>query len=88
MQSIALRLAECGLTMHPEKSKIVYCKDSNRTESSPHVYFTFLGFTFQPRKALSKQRQVFTSFLPGVSKDALKRMRQTVRGWKLIDRLM
>ena len=83
MRSIALRLAECGLTMHPEKSKIVYCKDSNRTESSPHVYFTFPGFTFQPRKALSKQRQVFTSFLPGVSKDASKRMRQTVRGWKL-----
>jgi group II intron reverse transcriptase/maturase len=83
MQSIALRLAECGLAMHPEKSKIVYCKDSNRTESSPHVYFTFLGFTFQPRKALNKQRQIFTSFLPGVSKDALKRMRQTVRGWKL-----
>ena len=83
MQSIALRLMECGLTMHPEKSKIVYCKDSNRTESSPRVYFTFLGFTFQPRKALSKQRRVFTRFLPGVSKDALKRMRRTVRGWKL-----
>ena len=84
MQSIALRLAECGLTMHPEKSKIVYCKDSNRTESYPHVYFTFLGFTFRPRKALSKQNRLFTSFLPGVSADALKRMRQTVRGgWKL-----
>ena len=83
MQSIALRLAECGLTMHPEKSKIVYCKDSNRTEPYPHVNFTFLGFTFRPRKALSKQRRIFTSFLPGVSADALKRMRQTVRGWKL-----
>jgi RNA-directed DNA polymerase len=83
MQSIALRLAECGLTMHPEKSKTVYCKDSNRTESYPHVNFTFLGFTFQPRKALSKQNRFFTSFLPGVSADAKKRMRQTVRGWKL-----
>src|SRR6266540_1142160 len=83
MQSIALRLAECGLTMHPEKSKIVYCKDSNRTKSYPHVHFTFLGFTFQPRKALSKQNRLFTSFLPGVSADAMKRMRQTVRGWKL-----
>jgi RNA-directed DNA polymerase len=83
MQSIALRLAECGLMMHPEKSKIVYCRDSNRTESFPHVYFTFLGFTFQPRKALSKQNRLFTSFLPGVSANALKRMRQTVRGWKL-----
>ncbi len=83
MQSIALRLAECGLTMHPEKSKIVYCNDSNRTKSYPHVHFTFLGFTFQPRKALSKQNRLFTSFLPGVSADAMKRMRQTVRGWKL-----
>src|ERR1017187_164844 len=83
MQSIALRLVECGLTMHPEKSKIVYCKDDKRTRPFPHVYFTFLGFTFRPRKAMSKQRRLFTGFLPGVSTDALKRMRQEVRGWKL-----
>jgi RNA-directed DNA polymerase len=83
MQSIASRLAECGLTMHPEKSKIVYCKDSNRTQAYPHVYFTFLGFTFRPRKALSKARRIFTSFLPGASADAMKKMRQAVRGWKL-----
>ena len=51
MRSIALRLADCGLTMHPDKSKIVYCKDSNRNEQYPHVSFTFLGFTFRPRKA-------------------------------------
>jgi hypothetical protein len=83
MQSIALRLAECGLTMHPEKSKIVYCKDGKRTRPFPHVYCTFLGFTFRPRKAMSKQRRLFTGFLPGMSTDALKRMRQEVRGWKL-----
>src|SRR5215469_459171 len=83
MQSIASRLAECGLTMHPEKSRIVYCKDSNRARVYPHVHFTFLGFTFRPRKALSKARRIFTSFLPGVSADAMKKMRQAVRGWKL-----
>jgi len=83
MQSIASRLEECGLAMHPEKSKIVYCKDSNRAQAYPNVNFTFLGFTFQSRKALSKQNRLFTSFLPGVSADASKRMRQTVRGWKL-----
>ena len=83
MQAIASRLAECGLMMHPEKSKIVYCKDSNRTQAYPHVYFTFLGFTFRPRKALSKARRLFTSFLPGASADAMKKMRQAVRGWKL-----
>ena len=83
MQSIALRLAECGLTMHPDKSKVVYCKDSNRTAVYPHVYFTFLGFTFRPRKAVNSQNRAFTSFLPGVSADALKRMRKEVRGWRI-----
>jgi RNA-directed DNA polymerase len=83
MLALGARLAECGLAMHPEKSRIVYCQDSNRTESFPHVHFTFLGFTFRPRKAMSKQHRVFTSFLPGVSADAMKRMRQTVRGWRI-----
>src|SRR5580704_1500220 len=83
MRSIAERLAECGLTMHPEKSKIVYCQDSNRTESFPNVQFTFLGFTFRPRKAMGKQHRLFTSFLPGVSSDAVKRMRKVVRGWRI-----
>jgi RNA-directed DNA polymerase len=83
MRSIASRLAECGLTMHPEKSKIVYCKDSNRTGAYPNVQFTFLGFTFRPRMALSKHNRRFTSFLPAVSNDALKRMSQTVRSWRI-----
>jgi len=82
MRSIASRLAQCGLTMHPEKSKIVYCKDSNRTKAYPKVQFTFLGFTFRPRKAIGRQNRIFTGFLPGASDDALKRMRQTVRGWQ------
>lgn len=83
MRSIALRLAECGLTMHPEKSKVVYCKDSKRTASYPHVHFTFLGFMFRPRRAGNRQKRAFTSFLPGVSPDALKRMRKEVRGWRI-----
>src|ERR1017187_5862362 len=83
MRSIAGRLAECGLTMHPEKSKVVYCKDSNRTATYPQVHFTFLGFTFRPRRARGAQNRLFTNFLPGVSADALKRMRQVVRGWRI-----
>jgi group II intron reverse transcriptase/maturase len=83
MRSIATRLATCGLTMHPEKSKVVYCRDSNRSGRHPHASFTFLGFTFRPRKARSPQAGLFTSFLPAASEDALKRMRQAVRGWRL-----
>ncbi|MGH9606243.1 MAG: group II intron reverse transcriptase/maturase [Terracidiphilus sp.] len=83
MQSIALRLAECGLTMHPDKSKVVYCKDDKRTAPYPHVHFTFLGFTFRPRRAITSHNRRFTGFLPGVSADALKRMRKEVRGWRI-----
>ena len=83
MQSIALRLAECGLTMHPDKSKVVYCKDDKRAAPYPHVHFTFLGFTFRPRRAITSQNRRFTGFLPGVSVDALKRMRKEVRGWRI-----
>jgi len=83
MRAIASRLEQCGLTMHPEKSKIVYCKDVNRTLVYPHVQFTFLGFTFRPREAMSRYNRRFTSFLPAASNDALKRMRQTVRSWRI-----
>src|SRR5674476_409785 len=47
------------------------------------LLMAFLGFTFRPRKAMSKQHRVFTSFLPGVSTDAVKRMRKVVRGWRI-----
>lgn len=83
MQLIASRLEECRLTMHPEKSKIVYCKDSNRTKAYPQVQFTFLGFTFRPRSAKNKRGRLFASFLPAASDDALKRMRDKVREWRL-----
>ena len=84
MRSIAVRLEACGLTMHPDKSKIVYCKDSNRTCAYPNVQFTFLGFSFRPREALNNRyNRRFTSFLPAVSSAALKRMRQTVRDWRI-----
>jgi RNA-directed DNA polymerase len=83
MQAIAERLAECGLTMHPQKSKIVYCRDRSRKQAYPEVTFTFLGFMFRPRGVRNRQGQLSTGFVPAVSPAALKRMRQTVRGWRL-----
>lgn len=80
---MAERFAACGLELHPEKTRIVYCKDSNRSAQYPHVQFTFLGFTFKPRHAVSRRGKHFTSFLPGASTEALTRMRQRIRGWHL-----
>ena len=74
------RLVECGLQMHPTKSHIVYCKDSNRQGTYPNVSFDFLGYCFRPRRAEnSRTTQVFCSFLPAVSRSALKSMQATIR---------
>jgi len=77
------RMVEVGLRLHPDKTKIVYCQDANRRGSAKHTTFTFLGYTFRARRARNKNEVVFTSFLPAVSKDALKKMGQEVRRWRL-----
>ena len=41
------RFAACKLVLHPEKTKIVYCKDANRRGDFPNQSFDFLGFTFR-----------------------------------------
>jgi len=77
------RMAEVGLELHPDKTRIVYCKDSNRRGDHEYTSFTFLGFTFRARGARRKDGTGFTSFLPAVSKDALTRMGSVVRSWRL-----
>lgn len=82
-QQIADRLTECGLEIHPQKTRIVYCKDANRTGEYENIQFDFLGYTFRPRKALDKNGCAFLSFGPAPSGVALKSMRQTIRRWQL-----
>ena len=77
------RLRECGLELHSEKTKLVYCKDSNRQESHPHEKFDFLGFTFRPRKANTRRGGLFCSFSPAISNDAVGKIRDEIRSWKL-----
>jgi len=79
LRKIAERFAECGLELHPEKTRIVYCWDVNRQEAYPTTQFTFLGYTFRPRKALDKYGRIYVNFAPAVSRDALRTMRQTIR---------
>jgi RNA-directed DNA polymerase len=81
--AIENRMEQVGLRLHPAKTKTVYCKDNNRRGQHDHTAFTFLGYTFRARAARDSKGEVFTSFLPAVSKDALKRLSQTVRRWRL-----
>jgi RNA-directed DNA polymerase len=83
VKAIGERMEQVGLKLHPAKTKIVYCKDGHRRGSHEHTAFTFLGYTFRARGARSRHGGIFTSFLPAISKDALKRISAEVRGWRL-----
>jgi group II intron reverse transcriptase/maturase len=82
LAALTERMESVGLRLHPDKTKIVYCKDGKRRGSSEFTSFTFLGYTFRPRQA-RKDGQSFTAFLPAVSPEALKEMNRQVRRWRI-----
>jgi RNA-directed DNA polymerase len=77
------RMEQVGVSLHPEKTRIVYCKDGKRRGSHEHAEFTFLGFTFRARALRARNGNVFTGFAPAVSKDAIKKMSAQVKSWRL-----
>ena len=83
MQQVVRRFEACGLRVNPDKTRIVYCKDVNRKEAHPVTSFTFLGYTFRPRQVRDKYGRIYVGFSPSVSRESLKTMRQTIRGWHL-----
>jgi RNA-directed DNA polymerase len=82
-EAIIQRMAECGLELNLQKTKIVYCKDADRRGTHEHEKFTFLGYEFRPRRAKNHRGKYFVSFLPAISDNAAKAIRQEIRGWKL-----
>lgn len=78
------RMVEVGLRLHPDKTKIVYCGDSNRKRKYDCISFTFLGYAFRPRESKSgRTGTIFTSFQPAMSPVALKSKSQELRRWRI-----
>ncbi|CAE6862408.1 hypothetical protein R69746_07886 [Paraburkholderia aspalathi] len=77
------RFAQCGLELHPQKTRVVYCKDADRRGDYPDTSFDFLGFTFRPRLSKNRHGKTFVNFSPAVSVKAAKSIRQEVRSWNL-----
>jgi group II intron reverse transcriptase/maturase len=77
------RFAECGLELHPQKTKIVYCKDDDRRGHYPNEKFDFLGYEFRARRSRNRWGKHFVNFSPAVSTAAAKRMRGEIRAWQL-----
>jgi RNA-directed DNA polymerase len=84
--AIAARLTQVGLELHPDKTRIVYCKDADRRGSYEPTKFTFLGYEFRPRLAKNKYGKNFVSFLPAVSTEAMKEMGREIRSWHMAKR--
>jgi RNA-directed DNA polymerase len=83
LAALTVRMADVGLRLHPDKTRIVYCKDGDRRRvQHGHTSFTFLGFTFTLRQARGKHG-LFSSFMPAASRQALAEMGQRVRRWRL-----
>jgi RNA-directed DNA polymerase len=83
LEAVRNRLKQCHLELHPDKTKIVYCQDSDRRGNHDHIKFDFLGYTFRPRRAKNRWGKPFVSFLPAISDKAAKKIRATVRDWRL-----
>lgn len=74
------RFSECGLLLHPDKTRIAYCKDGQRKGRHEHTRFDFLGYTFRPRVVKNRKRNsLFVSFTPAVSPSAQQAMRFKIR---------
>lgn len=74
------RFEACGLELHPEKTKIIYCKDASRKDHYPRTSFTFLGYEFRQRRSYHRTtHKVFQNFSSAVSRASMKSMRQSIR---------
>ena len=75
LKTIGNRMHQIGLELHPQKTKIVYCKDYRRKGKYQNVKFDFLGYSFQPRTSTSKGRSgLFLGFDCGISIGSRKRI--------------
>ncbi len=80
LQMIKQRVEQCGLTLNPEKTKIVYCKDFKRQKEYKEVKFDFLGYTFQPRTSKSKKTgRLFLGYDCAMSIQSRSRIFENIR---------
>jgi RNA-directed DNA polymerase len=86
LAALSERMAQVGLELHPEKTRVVYCKDADRKGSFEHEQFTFLGYTFRPRLSKNKFGKHFVNFTPAVSEDARKAISREIRSWHITRR--
>jgi RNA-directed DNA polymerase len=80
LAKIEERLSQCNLSIHPDKTHVVYCKDYRRNLSGKKVTFDFLGFSFRPVSKPSKRGGMFLGYDCEVSKKSYSKIVSEVKG--------
>jgi group II intron reverse transcriptase/maturase len=83
LNCLDLRMRECRLELHPDKTRIIYCKDRDRKEKYRNIEFDFLGYTFKGRYIKDRSGKLWTTFIPAVSRKSGKSFRDKIRDLKI-----
>jgi RNA-directed DNA polymerase len=81
LRALEERMKEYSLTLHPEKTKVVYCKNYQRNEDHNENSFTFLSYTFRPRTAMDAfgRNKLIVLFNGAISSAAKTSIRRAIR---------
>ena len=82
LAKLSNRMQQFELTLHSEKTKIVYCKNYKRTETHEQESFTFLSYSFQPRSKRSSFgciNKTYIVFAAAISSKAKTGIRKVIR---------
>jgi len=88
LQKLRMRLQECKLEIHPEKTRIVYCRSDNYQGMHEHESFDFLGFTFRRRWLRNRQGGFFNGFTPAASKSAGQQLKDKIRAIRMNNKMV
>ena len=78
LDKIKTRLNACNLSVHPDKTVIVYCKDYRRNLKGKKTKFDFLGFSFHPMSKKSNRGGMFLGFDCEASKKSYSKIVGTI----------
>ena len=79
-EALNQRMKQCKLELHPDKTRIVYCKDEDRTEDYPITQFDFLGYTYKAVYIKCKDGKLRNNFIASASQKACKNLRDKIKG--------
>lgn len=80
------RMSNCDLALHPDKTKLVYCRDYKRRGTFKTVKFDFLSFSFQPRETKSKHTgRLFLGYDCAISISSRKRLNDKIKAINFVD---